>query len=293
MAGRGSTSASMCGSETAMSVTSRLNPLQTSPSRDAPPRPLSFAPRRKAALRPSWTWAATVCTIVATGGLAALVFAIGFLADASAAHEAALLPPGTVALFRTITKFGESGYLLLLSAGLIAVRLALPLARWRRRVAVAAALLSARATYFFVVIALSGVLAQLVKHGVGRARPSLMPQLGAYHFDFLSIRASLASFPSGHATTAFAAATALALFVPVWGVPLFAGATLIAASRIAIGAHYLSDVIAGSLLGISCAILIARWFARRGLVFEDGAGLAGRGAGVIFAVLRQAWLGKP
>ena len=115
-----------------------------------------------------------------------------------------------------------------------------------------------------------------------------MPQLGAFHFDLFSFRASLASFPSGHATTAFAMATALSLVAPVWALPLFAFATLIAASRMAIGAHYLSDVLAGSGLGIVCTIVIAQAFARRGLVFRDGA-LMPRGRRLIVAILSRGW----
>jgi membrane-associated phospholipid phosphatase len=294
MAGRGSTSASMCGSETAMTVTSRANPTLTAASRGALGLQLFFKPRRQAASPPPWTVAAIISAIILTCGVGAILVALGILADAAVARAAAALPPPTVAFFRAVTRYGESGYLLGLSAGLMLALTGLLHKRWRREIRLAAALLSARASYFFVVIAGSGILAQLIKHLVGRARPSLMPQLGPFHFDLFSIRASLASFPSGHATTAFAAATALALFVPVWALPLFAGATLIAASRIAVGAHYLSDVIAGCLLGIGCAIFIARSLARRGLIFKNsGHGLAPRGDGLIFAVIRRAWSGKP
>ena len=61
------------------------------------------------------------------------------------------------------------------------------------------------------------------------------------------------SFPSGHATVAFACATVLALAVPRLRVPLFVLAVLIAFSRVYVGVHYPFDVLAGALLGVVLA----------------------------------------
>jgi membrane-associated phospholipid phosphatase len=228
-------------------------------------------------------------------GAAAVVIAIaatGWLADAALARAAAALPPATVLFFAWVTKLGDSAYLLI---GSSAATVLLAVRAWRRpETAAAAANAACRSGYFFVVIAASGVVAQLIKHCVGRARPSLMAQVGAFHFQFLSIKASLASFPSGHATTAFAAATAVSIFAPVMALPLFTAATLIAASRVAVGAHYLSDVLAGSVFGAACAVAIARVLARYALVFEVGAmGLVPRRSGLIAAWRRDIGLRRP
>jgi undecaprenyl-diphosphatase len=61
------------------------------------------------------------------------------------------------------------------------------------------------------------------------------------------------SFPSGHATVAFACATVLALAVPRLRLPLFALAALIAFSRVYVGVHYPFDVLAGAALGVGIA----------------------------------------
>jgi undecaprenyl-diphosphatase len=57
------------------------------------------------------------------------------------------------------------------------------------------------------------------------------------------------SFPSGHSMNAFAVCTVLALAFPALALPLVATAASIAASRVVLGLHYLSDVLVGSLLG--------------------------------------------
>lgn len=57
------------------------------------------------------------------------------------------------------------------------------------------------------------------------------------------------SFPSGHAITAFGVAVSLGLFYPELQGCLLAAAFLIAGSRIILGMHFLSDVLAGSAIG--------------------------------------------
>lgn len=76
------------------------------------------------------------------------------------------------------------------------------------------------------------------------------------------------SFPSGHAASAFAFASATSRVFPAAGVPLECLAALVAYSRVHTGVHYPGDVIAGALVGASIASLasgpIARGLSRRG-----------------------------
>ena len=62
--------------------------------------------------------------------------------------------------------------------------------------------------------------------------------------------------PSGHASAAFAAAVAVGLVHPRLRWPLVALASLIAISRVWLGVHYLSDVLAGAALGAAVALLL-------------------------------------
>lgn len=67
-----------------------------------------------------------------------------------------------------------------------------------------------------------------------------------------------ASFPSGHAASAFAFASAAGESAPATWVPLHLAATLVGYSRVHTGVHYPSDVAVGAMVGAFCGWTVRR-----------------------------------
>ena len=69
------------------------------------------------------------------------------------------------------------------------------------------------------------------------------------------------SFPSGHAARAFLIAVLAQVWGPEWLTgPVLVWAPLVALARVAMGLHYLSDVVGGALLGLAAALVAVRLF---------------------------------
>jgi lipid A 4'-phosphatase len=124
--------------------------------------------------------------------------------------------------------------------------------------------------FLFAAVAASGIAVDIIKVVVGRTRPKLLFAANVDHFTGLAFRADHWSFPSGHATTAAALMLGLWYLWPRWAPVYAAIAVLIAAARVIICAHYLSDAVAGLAFGAAATWLIAGVFARQGYAFNGG-----------------------
>ena len=224
-------------------------------------RRLTAARRPEEALlaAPGRVGAVTAAVVALTAAVFAVVANHGILAHIQRVDDAwlRLMVSGRSAPVTAVAKFFNLLGLVYVTlpvriaiAGYLALR-----RRWWRMAA------------FIGAVVLSEVLIGTLKNVYDRTRPpgSLVATSGA-------------SFPSGHAIAASVTVVAAVIaLVPAgrrrvaWGTAAVGFSILMAASRAYLAAHWLSDALAGILLGTSCALLTAvvvdglqrRWQARR------------------------------
>ncbi len=101
-------------------------------------------------------------------------------------------------------------------------------------------------------IALNTAITIGLKYSINRNRPYITyPEIKPIETE------NTPSMPSGHTASAFNIATSLTLFYPKWyvAVPAYTWASGISYSRMYLGVHYPSDIIAGAILGSGTAWL--------------------------------------
>lgn len=222
--------------------------------------------------------------------LALSLVVFGFLIiDPFVLERARALPGPARAFFKHITDIGRSNWMLIPTGAAIALAIVLKRKHVGFRNSAGYGLIASTIGFVFVSVGGAGLIANLTKYIVGRARPKLYDSVGQFEFHLFSFDPDYASFPSGHATNIFAFATVIAILWPRGRVLLYTLAVWIAASRFLIGVHYFTDVVAGAVLGTVFPYLVRDRFAARRWLFErtpDG-GYRIRGPRT------QGWLGWP
>jgi membrane-associated phospholipid phosphatase len=103
-----------------------------------------------------------------------------------------------------------------------------------------------------IASALNAGITNALKYSINRDRPYVTyPDINK------KAKGGSPSFPSGHSSSAFATATSVSLFYPKWYiiVPSYLYAGTVAYSRMDLGVHYPSDVLAGAVIGSGCAYI--------------------------------------
>ena len=209
---------------------------------------------------------------VPVGGLVVLL-ALAFAFDRQLSVLAQNLPEAVRGALKEITPYGESDWILYPSGALFVVTALVALfVRWKL---MRTMLWQFAGLYAFIFLGVGGpsLVSTLAKRLIGRGRPMHYDATGLFGMKWNWADWTYQSFPSGHATTAFALAASIGFISPRWFYPSLALAAVIGVSRVTEGLHYPSDVIAGAALGVVGAYAVRWVFARRGWLFElDAAG---------------------
>ena len=112
-------------------------------------------------------------------------------------------------------------------------------------------------------VIISGVVTTALKYSINRKRP-----FESYADIEKETSGGGPSFPSGHTSVAFSLATSVSIVCPKWYViaPSFLWASAVAYSRMDLGVHYPTDVLAGAIVGSGSAYLsyrLNKWYLKR------------------------------
>lgn len=212
-----------------------------------------------------------------------------YMLDPFFLERAKALAPEARATLRAVTDLGLSNWMLITSGSLIALAFVLKRRHAGFRNGVGYSFIASAFAFVFVSVGGAGLIANLTKYILGRARPKLYETTGPLDFNLFAFDPDYASFPSGHATNIFALATVLAMLWPKGRVILYTVAVWIAASRVLIGQHYFTDAVAGALLGTAFPYLVRERFAARRWLWEPAPG----GGYRLRGNRTRDWLGWP
>jgi membrane-associated phospholipid phosphatase len=214
--------------------------------------------RRRALGHPCFPRTRTVLTMVGRLAIIAITLPVVLAlilsgADLTLAWLVKPLDPGVKLVFRAISWLGDS------TVYLVGTALAFVALRFVRR----SDALWPFALYAFCSLAASGIAVYALKVAFGRTRPGSLFEYDRHEFILMTFNGSTQSFPSGHSAIITTAAVLLALLTPRL-IPLYAAiAVTVAASRLLITYHFLSDVLAGLLLGVMIPLYLRDWFRQR------------------------------
>ena len=170
------------------------------------------------------------------------------------------------AAFDFVTGFGLSDWVLIpaLAAFLLAaIALRFPVGRFRR----ATYELALVSSFIFIGVGLPGLVAYGLKWLFGRARPELFEESGGFAFQLFVNNHTFQSFPSGHATTAMATAFVVGFMAPRFFRLILLIAVMTGISRVVVGMHYPTDVVAGFVVGSLGAYVVRNGYAKRRWLF--------------------------
>ncbi len=119
-----------------------------------------------------------------------------------------------------------------------------------------AKLKNSNAFLVFCSLILSGIVVEILKVIIGRARPIFFDEFGIVGFFPGTFEWAFNSMPSGHTALSFAGLVMLGMLMPRFKILTWSLAIAIAVSRVAIGAHWPTDVLLGAFIGMVAADVV-------------------------------------
>lgn len=115
---------------------------------------------------------------------------------------------------------------------------------------------SNNAFLIFCSVLCTGIVVKILKIMIGRARPVFFEALDMTGFFPMTYEWAFNSMPSGHTAVSFAGLVMIGMLVPRYKVVTWTLATVVGISRVAIGAHWPTDVILGAFIGMVIADIV-------------------------------------
>ena len=114
---------------------------------------------------------------------------------------------------------------------------------------------------FFYILTV-GIFTQILKHIIGRPRPNYIDFENTFEFNYFTLESNFHSFPSGHSSTIFIVCFILIAAFPRLKYFFYFLATVVALSRVVVGAHFFTDILAGAVLALISFKILDNFFGK-------------------------------
>ena len=199
--------------------------------------------------------------------LAIIILLVFLYADTPIENYVLSLSAESKSIFSKLTDFGKADWMINVCIIILVIRLFLNRDKFSDRIRPFIDKATAYVCFILSAIIIGGVLGQILKFAIGRARPKFFIEHGSTYFEhFQHIGYDFASMPSGHSTTIGSLFACLFFIFPKLRYLWLILAIFFATTRIMVSAHYPSDVIFGLSFGTYTSIFIYYWMKNRKLI---------------------------